>query len=131
MIALATLDYVLLAVVFLSALIGLFRGIFREAMSLVVWITAVWVAARYAAAVAPHLADLVANAQIRIWGARLLLLIAVLITGGIVTLVARCSSAQHTPWGHRSRRRHGVWPRARCRAGGSRDHYAQAGRFQR
>jgi membrane protein required for colicin V production len=66
----------------LSAVIGLFRGFFREAMSLVVWIAAVWVASRYAEAVAPQLA-LIANAHLRIWGARLLLLIGVLIAGGI------------------------------------------------
>ena len=44
-----------------------------------------WVSGRYAAAVAPHLAGLVGNAQLRVWGARALLLISVLIAGGIVT----------------------------------------------
>jgi membrane protein required for colicin V production len=45
---------------------------------------------RYAAATAPHLAQFVAYAPLRIWAARLLLLIGVLIAGGIATwLVAQ------------------------------------------
>jgi membrane protein required for colicin V production len=82
---LTPLDYVLLAAVLLSTIVGLFRGIFREAMSLVVWIAAVWAAQRYASTVAPHLAGFVANAQVRIWGARVLLLIGVLVGGGILS----------------------------------------------
>jgi membrane protein required for colicin V production len=85
MITLAPLDYALLAIVLVSTVVGLFRGIFREAMSLAVWIVAVWVAGRYAAAVAPHLAGFVANAQLQIWGARVALLIGVLLVGGIVS----------------------------------------------
>lgn len=85
MITLSSLDYVLLAIVLVSTVVGLFRGIFREAMSLAVWILAVWVAGRYAVAVAPHLAGFVANAHLQIWGARAALLIGVLLAGGIVS----------------------------------------------
>jgi membrane protein required for colicin V production len=89
-----SLDYVLLAVVILSTVVGLFRGFFREAMSLVVWVAAVWAAGRYAAAVAPHLAQFFANAQLQIWGARVVLLIGILIAGGITTwLIARAIHA--------------------------------------
>ncbi len=82
---LTPLDYVLLAAVVLSTVIGLFRGLFREAMSLVVWIAAVWIAERYAATLAPHLAGFVPNGQLRIWAARLVLLVGVLIVGGVVS----------------------------------------------
>lgn len=82
---LSAFDYVLLAVVLVSAVIGLFRGIFREAMSLAVWVAALWLAGRYAAAIAPYLADFLASAALRIWAARLLLLIGVLLAGSIAS----------------------------------------------
>lgn len=81
----APLDIALVAIVAISALIGLFRGLFREAMSLVVWITALWVASRYAGWLSPHLAELVPNAQLRLWASRTVLLLAVLVAGAVVT----------------------------------------------
>ena len=88
--ALAALDYVLIAIVLLSALIGFFRGLFREAMSLVVWIAALWAASRYAWWLSPYLARFVPNAHLRLWAARVVLfLIAVLIAGRHRDLAAR------------------------------------------
>jgi membrane protein required for colicin V production len=81
------LDYALLAVLALSSLVGLLRGFFREAMSLIVWVAALWVASRYATMLSPYLADHVVNASLRLWIARGVLVIAVLIAGGIVTWI--------------------------------------------
>lgn len=85
MMPLAVFDYALLALVLVSAVVGLLRGLLREAMSLVVWVSAVWVAARYGSSVAPYLAEFIANGQLRLWAARITLLIGVLIAGGILT----------------------------------------------
>lgn len=82
---LATFDYVLIGLVVLSTLVGLMRGFFREAMSLAVWIGAIWVAARFSARLAPELAEFIANPPLRLWAARGLLLTGTLIAGGIVT----------------------------------------------
>jgi membrane protein required for colicin V production len=82
---LAALDYAMLALVLVSCLIGLLRGLFREAMSLAVWVGAAWVAARYGDWLSPRLAEFVANTQLRLWAARIGLLITILIGGGILS----------------------------------------------
>jgi membrane protein required for colicin V production len=84
---LGTLDYVLIGIVAVSALVGLLRGLFREAMSLLAWAAALWVAASYGEWLAPRLAGAIGNAQLALWAARLALLVGVLIAGGIVTWV--------------------------------------------
>ncbi len=85
MTGLAPLDYAFIGLLLLSSLVGLLRGFFREAMSLVVWIGAIWVAARYGDLLAPQLAQFLANDQLRLWAARLALLMAVLIGGGLLS----------------------------------------------
>ncbi len=47
------LDYVLLAIVGLSALYSVFRGFVREVLSLISWVLSVWVAIKFS----PHLAN--------------------------------------------------------------------------
>lgn len=54
------LDWVLLAVVVLSMLLGIVRGFVREVISLAGWVVGIWLALRYAASVgsfAPFAAD--------------------------------------------------------------------------
>jgi membrane protein required for colicin V production len=82
---LAAFDFILIGVVALSALVGSLRGFFREAMSLVVWICAVWVAVRFSSLLAPQLSEFIGNPQLRLWAARVLLVIGTLIAGGILT----------------------------------------------
>jgi membrane protein required for colicin V production len=86
---LAAFDLALLGLVALSSLVGLLRGFVREAMSLAVWICAVWVAARFSSLLAPQLAGFVGNTALQAWAARVLLLIGTLIGGGIVTWLLR------------------------------------------
>lgn len=85
MFPLGTLDYVLIGIVAVSALVGLLRGLFREAMSLVVWAAALWAAAHYGEWLAPRLGGVVGNEALRLWAARLGLLLAVLLAGGVLT----------------------------------------------
>ncbi len=53
--ALSLLDYALLGVIFLSALLGLFRGFAREAFSLAGWVLSFWAATQFTEAVATRL----------------------------------------------------------------------------
>lgn len=88
MAGIAPMDAVLLGILLLSALVGVLRGLFREAISLASWVAAAWIAARYPASVAPAMADVVANEQLRLWAARALLFVAVLILGGLAGVLA-------------------------------------------
>ena len=54
-------------------------------MSLAVWIGALWVASRYAAWLSPYLSDVIPNGQVRLWAARLVVFMGVLIAGGLIT----------------------------------------------
>ena len=49
----AIADIVILAVMGVSLVFGLFRGLLRELLSLVSWIMAFWIAYRYSSSVAP------------------------------------------------------------------------------
>jgi membrane protein required for colicin V production len=79
------IDYVLLGVVAVSAIVGLFRGLVREAMSLGVWVLAIWGAWRYGPAVAGFLPMQLADPVLQLWAARGVLLVGVLIFGGLAT----------------------------------------------
>jgi membrane protein required for colicin V production len=80
------IDYLLLGVVALSAVVGLFRGFVREAMSLAVWVVAIWCSWRLSGMVSAQLLpDFVADPVLKLWATRLLVLIVVLMLGGLVT----------------------------------------------
>jgi membrane protein required for colicin V production len=82
-------DYILLGAFLVSVGIGLVRGFFREAMSLVTWLLAAWLAWRYSWLVEPLLSAISSDA-LRLWLGRLIAFVAVLLIGGIVGhLVAR------------------------------------------
>lgn len=48
-------DYVVIAVVVLSVILGLFRGMVKEVLSLANWVLAFWVANRYGADLAVYM----------------------------------------------------------------------------
>ncbi len=77
-----TIDYIIFAVFFVSVLVGLFRGFFREALSLVTWALALWVAVEYASVLEPLLAS-VSSPALRLWASRVLVFLLVLIAGGL------------------------------------------------
>lgn len=86
-IGLAPLDYALMGIVLLSSIVGVLRGFFREAMSLLVWAGAIWIAARHGHWLAPYLGDLLPGGPLRLWAARLVLLLVVLIAGGLTAWI--------------------------------------------
>ncbi len=87
---LSAVDWMLLGVVALSALMGAFRGIVVEVLSLVVWVAAFWLAFVYGAEVAGLFAAQVHDPAARLLVAYALVFVAAMIVGGLVTwLVAR------------------------------------------
>ena len=82
---LSAVDWVLLGVVVLSALMGAMRGIVVEVLSLVVWIAAFWLAFSYGAAISELFATQVHDAAARLLVAYALVFIAALIIGSLVT----------------------------------------------
>ena len=78
-----TIDYIILSIFLVSVVVGLFRGFFREALSLVTWIAALWIAVNYAHLFEPLLASLSSSA-LRLWASRILVFLLVLIAGGLI-----------------------------------------------
>ncbi len=84
------IDWLLLAVIGLSALLGLMRGFVVEVLALVVWVAAFWLAFVYGESVALLFGDSVASPSARLFLAYAALFVLALVIGGIVTwLVGR------------------------------------------
>ncbi len=77
-------DYVVIGVMAFSTLISLFRGFFKEAMSLGTWVVAVWLAWKFGPQVAGILENIIPPTAVRLWAARALVVIGVLIAGGLL-----------------------------------------------
>jgi len=75
------LDYTILGVIAISAVVGLFRGFVRETVSLLVWIAAFWLAMSYSVEVASRLSGLIDNPSLRVAAAFVALFLSVLIVG--------------------------------------------------
>jgi membrane protein required for colicin V production len=80
-------DYLIIAVIAISALISLWRGFIREAFSLIVWVLAFWVALTFFHLLATYLVGLVETPSLRLGLAFGLLLLATLLVGGLVNLL--------------------------------------------
>jgi membrane protein required for colicin V production len=75
------IDYVIIAVVVFSIVIGFMRGLLREVIALLTWIAAVWLAWLYGPVLEPHLGGALADSGVRPWAARTLIFLAALLTG--------------------------------------------------
>ncbi len=78
-------DYIIIAVVLTSMMFGFIRGFFREALSLVTWIAAIWIGFQFGDLLEPVLGDLLSSPGARLWVGRIALFTAVLVLGGLVT----------------------------------------------
>ena len=54
-------DYLLIALIVVSCVAGVLRGLLREVIALVTWVAAVWIAWHYAAVLEPRLGGALAN----------------------------------------------------------------------
>lgn len=59
-------DYALIGIIVLSGLIGLVRGLVQEALSLIAWVAAVWMALSFSQQLAPLLSGQIATESVRI-----------------------------------------------------------------
>jgi len=74
-------DYVVIATVVLSAIVGAVRGFLREAIALCAWIVALFVAWHFSDMIEPHLGGLLAAHYVRPWAARVIIVALILLFG--------------------------------------------------
>ena len=77
-------DYVVIAAIILSAIVGAARGFLREAIALGAWLIGLFAAWRFADLLAPHLRGLLSDAAVRLWVARILIVVLVLLLGAVL-----------------------------------------------
>jgi membrane protein required for colicin V production len=87
--ALNGIDFVLLGVVVISAVVGLIRGVVREVIAVAAWVLGVWCAWHYGAIVAQFLEHYVSNPGLRLWASRIAIVVAILIAGGLLAWAVR------------------------------------------
>ena len=81
--AMNSADYVIVAVILLSAVIGAARGFLREAISFAAWVIALFVAWHFSDLVEPHLGGLLAGSDVRPWAARVIIVLLLLVLGSV------------------------------------------------
>lgn len=59
------LDIIIISIIVISGLVGVFRGLVREVMSLVGWIVSVWLAWRFAYVFAPVFDSIIESSDVR------------------------------------------------------------------
>ena len=77
-------DYLVIAAVVISAVVGAMRGFLREAVALVAWLLALFIAWHFADWVEPHLGGLLAGSAVKPWAARVIIVLLVLLLGAAV-----------------------------------------------
>lgn len=87
------LDFLLLALVGLSALLSLWRGFFKEALSLITWLVALWVALLYFRPLGDMLSGMISSPTVRHITGFAALFMGTLLLGGVLNyLVAQLVS---------------------------------------
>jgi len=82
-------DYVIVLVCVVSAGIGLWRGFVKEALSLFTLLAAIWLSWRFAGLIAPTLGDWAGSPEVRVWAARVIMFVLVLVAGALISWFAR------------------------------------------
>jgi membrane protein required for colicin V production len=88
------LDVFVVAVIALSTVLSLFRGVVKEVLSLAVWVLAFWLAFHYSFAASRLLEGMIPYESVRLGAAFLLIFIAILLAGMLASsLVSRLVQA--------------------------------------
>jgi membrane protein required for colicin V production len=74
-------DYVVIAAIIISAIVGTARGFLREAIAVGAWLIALFLAWHFSDLIAPHLGGLMSDSEVRPWAARIIVLVLVLLLG--------------------------------------------------
>ena len=80
-------DYLIIGIITLSALVSLIRGFAREALSLATWVVSSWIAWTFFRDLAPHLAQWISTPSVQLGAAFLLLLIVSLLMGSLINFM--------------------------------------------
>ena len=67
-----------------SAALGVARGFVKEALSLVTWLAAIWIAWRFTWLIEPMLGEWVVAPELKVWFARAVIFVLVLVLGGLI-----------------------------------------------
>ena len=74
-------DYLVIAAVVLSAVVGAVRGFLRESIALGTWLVALFVAWHFSDMIEPHLGGLLGASYVRPWAARVIIVALILLVG--------------------------------------------------
>jgi membrane protein required for colicin V production len=83
------LDYTFLGVIGLSVVIGVIRGFVREVISVIVWVTAFWLAARYGVQVGEQFSAWLTSPMLQMVAGFATVFVVILIGGTLVGYLAR------------------------------------------
>lgn len=79
-----SIDYIIITIALVSAAAGAWRGLLREAIAVLTWVIAVFVAWHFSDVLEPYMGGALASETVRPWAARTVLFLAILVTGTIV-----------------------------------------------
>ena len=91
-------DWIIIVIVVISCLIGAWRGFMREAISLATWIIGLWLAWTFSSSVEPMLGGLLSGPQVKVWVARLIILVLVVLAGNLIGFVVT-RAVRYSPFG--------------------------------
>jgi membrane protein required for colicin V production len=83
------IDYAIIAILIASAAFGFWRGFVKEAIAIATWLVAIFLAWQGAWLVEERLGEWNAAPELRIWAARAIIFIGVLILGGLLAWMLR------------------------------------------
>jgi membrane protein required for colicin V production len=80
-------DYIILAIIVISAVMGLVRGLLREAIAVITWFLAIILAWTFGSSLEPALGGVLVGSPLRIWAARVIIFVFVLLLGGAIATI--------------------------------------------
>jgi membrane protein required for colicin V production len=83
------IDYAIVAICVASAAFGFWRGFVKEAIALTTWLVAILLAWQASWLVEDRLGEWTAAPELRVWAARAIIFIAVLVVGGLLAWLMR------------------------------------------
>ena len=82
-------DIVIVAGCCASAAFGAWRGFVKEALSLVTWLAAIWIAWRFTWLIEPMMGEWVVAPELKVWVARVVIFLLIMAVGGLIAWMVR------------------------------------------
>ncbi len=83
------IDAFIVFIALASCAFGIWRGFAKEAIAIVTWLAAIWFAWQAAWMVEPRLGEWDAAPELRLWAARIIVFVLILVIGGLVAWLLR------------------------------------------